>query len=68
MNDTEMRLIFLQTSIESLDSTHDIIPGICGKVLKYGVKYRGMRRPRAYCPALFYPHTWQQTAVYTLKT
>ena len=38
-----------------------------GNVLKYGVKYHGVRRTRAYFPALFYCHTSQQTAVYTLK-
>ena len=38
-----------------------------GNVLKCGVKYRGVRGPRAYCPALFYCHNPQQTAVYTLK-
>ena len=35
-------------------------------VLKYGVKNRGVRRPRANCPAL-YCHASQQTAVYTLN-
>ena len=35
-------------------------------VLKYGVKNRGVRRPRANCPALYF-HASQQTAVYTLN-
>ena len=34
--------------------------------LKYGVKNRGVRRPRAHCPAL-YCLASQQTAVYTLN-
>ena len=54
MSDLEMRLIFLQTLIEFLASLHDIIPGkkSAGDLLKYGVRYRGVRRTRAYCPAL----------------
>ena len=82
-----MRVIFLQTLIESLASIHDKIPGICWQcfeirpqIAKFmgptwvlsapdgphvgpmnlairGVKYRGVRGPRAYFPALFYCHT-----------
>ena len=38
MSDREMRVILLQTIMESLDSIYDTIPGICGQFSKYGVK------------------------------
>ena len=59
ISDIEMRMILLQTIIESLASICDIIPGIYGQFFEYGVKNRGVRRPRAYCPALYYCHTSQ---------
>ena len=33
----------------------------------YGVRYRVIRRPRAYCPALSYCHTSQLPTVYSLE-